>query len=369
MPRLHDSVGMKLLSLLVLLSAACGTVDAPAAPDAPILDVDAPISTPDCATDVTRCLYQPTRYVTGLEVGSEVLQDPTRPGGPRRIPLAYRYAVDAPRPMPVVILSHGGAGGSLDPYKALDGWAIAAAEAGYFAIAVAHEPRDKASRLALCAALRVPMGECDTFKYLNYDRPHDLSRVIDRAHAVANEPGWIGVFDPTKLAVAGHSAGAGGTLMLAGAPRDVFGTAIDGTDPRPTAFLAFSPQAPGSEGFTPQAYGHIGRPALVATGRGDENPPDTADGRASVFDFVQPGNKARIFIEDPAALHTVFAHETDACARLASLERCQEMVSWVTSAALAFLDTHLRGAPEAASWIGSTNLATASAGVAAWSTR
>ncbi|MEJ7599467.1 MAG: hypothetical protein WKG01_16285 [Kofleriaceae bacterium] len=359
---------MKLLAVLALIPAACGTVDAPAGLDAPLAAADVAISTLDCADDVTRCLYQPTRY-GGIEVGSEVLMDMTRAGGPRRIPIAYRYAVDAPRPMPVVVLSHGGAGGSLDPFKALDGWAIAAAEAGYFAIAIAHEPRDTTARLALCEALHVPAAECDTFKYLNYDRPLDLSRVIDRTYAVANEPVWIGVFDPTKLAVMGHSAGAGGVLMLAGAPRDVAGAAIDGTDPRPTAFLAFSPQAPGSEGFTAAAYGHIGRPTLIATGRGDENPPDTADGRASVFDFVQPGNKARIFIEDPASLHTVFAHETTSCTRVAPLERCEQMVAWVTSAALAFLDTHLRGAADAAAWIGSTNLGTASAGAAAWSTR
>lgn len=361
---------MKLASLFVLF-AGCGTVDAPIAPDAePLPDVDAaPTVTPECAADPAQCLYQPVRYTSGLQVGGELVGDANRIGGPRRIPVYYRYAVDAPRPMPVVVLSHGGAGGTLDATSALAEWATAAAEAGYFAVAVAHEPRDQTSRQALCAELEVPAGECDTFKYLNYDRPLDLSRVIDRVYVAANDPAWAGIYDPTKLAVLGHSAGAGGTLMLAGAPRDVFGTPLVGVDARPVAFVALSPQAPGSEGFTEAAYGQVARPTLIATGRGDENPPDTADGRATVFDVMQPGNKARVFIEDAAALHMVFAHVTDSCVTLATLERCEQLVSWVESATLAFLDTHLRGSPAAAAWLASTNLATASAGAAEWSTR
>jgi len=358
---------MKLLSLLAL-TAACGSVEMAATPDADPLPDAAPTVTPECATDPALCLYQPTRYTT-IEVGTELVGDPNRIGGPRRIPIAYRYATDAPRPMPVIVLSHGGAGGSTDATSALDEWATAAAEAGYFAVTIAHEPRDQASRQLLCNELDVPAGECDTFKYLNYDRPLDLARVIDRVYVSTNESMWIGMFDPTKLAVLGHSAGAGGALMVAGAPRDVFGTPLVGSDARPVAFVALSPQAPGSEGFTEAGYGQISRPTLIATGRGDENPPDTADGRATVFDLMQPGNKARLFIEDPASLQMVFAHQTDTCTTLASLERCQQLVSWVESATFAFLDTHLRGTPAASAWLDSTNLGTASDGVAEWSRR
>jgi dienelactone hydrolase len=367
-PGLQLSTAMKLLILLASI-AGCGTVAAPALPDGdPLLPDASPTVTPECAADPAQCLYQPTRYTT-IQIGGEFVGDANRIGGPRRIPIAYRYAVDAPRPMPVVVLSHGGAGGSTDAASALEEWATAAAAAGYFAVAVAHEPRDQASRQLLCDELAVPVGECDTFKYLNYDRPLDLARVIDRVYVVANDPAWTGMFDPAKLAVLGHSAGAGGTLMLAGAPRDVFGTPLVGVDPRPIAFVALSPQAPGSEGFTEAGYGQITRPTLIATGRGDENPPDTADGRATVFDVMQPGNKARLFIEDPAALHMVFSHQTASCITLASLERCEQLVSWVESATLAFLDTHLRGAPAASAWLDSTNLGTASEGAAEWSRR
>jgi LytTr DNA-binding domain len=47
----------------------------------------------------------------------------------------------------------------------------------------------------------------------------------------------------------GHSAGAGGALSVAGALRNFTGTPGSLAEPRPAAFLSFSPQQPGTEGF------------------------------------------------------------------------------------------------------------------------
>jgi hypothetical protein len=121
--------------------------------------------------------------------------------------------------------------------------------------------------------------------------------------------------------------------------------------------------------MTAAGYGQIVRPTLIGTGRGDDNPPDTADGRASVFGLMQPGHKARIFVEDPAAIHTVFALETETCSAQAPLAHCKEMVGWVRSAGLAFLDAEVRALPAAVAWVASQSLAIASEGVASWSTR
>lgn len=360
-------------ALVALSLTVIGCGDAKLADDEPELALDAqapdagPSVTPECAADSTHCLYQPARLPIQMIVSS--ISDPARIGGPRNIPLAIRYAPTAPRPMPVVVWSHGGASGHLDPTTSLDEWAIAAAKAGYLSVAIAHEPRDNASRLALCTSLGFDTAGCATFKFLNYDRPLDIALVIDEVAAMSTRPAWADRIDLSKLAVGGHSAGAGATLMIDGAPRDINGTATIMSDPRPIAFLAFSPQAPGSEGFTEDSYTHVTRPTLIGTGRGDDNPPDTADGRASVFDLIQPGNKARIFVEDVAAIHTLFELKTDSCASHATLAHCNEMRDWVQSAGLAFLDAHLRGSPDALAWMASTNLAAASAGVAEWSTR
>jgi len=313
------------------------------------------------------CLYLPPRLP--IELVELAVTDLARVGGPREIPIAIRFAPTAPRPMPVVVWSHGGAGGQLDPTRALDQWAIAAAEAGYLSVAIAHVPRDQASREALCASLGFDAAGCATFKFLGYDRPIDIALTIDKLAELATQPQFAGRFDLAKLAVGGHSAGAGGTLMVDGASRDINGVATLISDPRPIAFLAFSPQAAGSDGMTEAGYAQITRPTLIGTGRGDENPPDTADGRAAVYDLMQPGNKARIFVEDAAAIHTVFALELDNCTNGATLARCEQMRDWVKSAGLAFLDAHLRSAPAAIAFLASTDLAVASGGVAEWSTR
>jgi hypothetical protein len=370
---------MKHCVLLALV--ACGSVDV-VPPDASVdatADVDAavevdageidagPQPTAACAIDPAQCLYTPTTYP--YEMIELTAKDPDRVGGERAINVAIRYSRSAPQPMPIVVWSHGGAQGQMNAATALEEWAIAAAEAGYVSVAIAHSPRSNDQRIALCEHLGLDQAGCATFKVLGYDRPLDISIVIDRLTASSTVPQLAGVMDIQKIAVGGHSAGAGGTLMVAGAPREVNGAPLLLKDPRPIAFLALSPQAPGSDGMTDTGYAQITRPTLIGTGRGDENPPDTADGRASVFDLVQPGNKARIFVEDPAAVHTVFALETAGCANAAPLAHCEEMISWVKSAGLAFLDAHLRTAPDAIAWMAATNLAVASGGAAEWSVR
>jgi hypothetical protein len=355
--------------LLVVVAAGCQAV----ATDSPDVELErarpgGQIATAACASDPADCLYAPATYP--LEPTIEVtLTDPDRIGGPRDVPIAIRYSLSAPRPMPVVIWSHGGATGKTNPTLALDKWAIAAAEAGYLSIAIAHEWRADASLFELCAFFEMDRLGCSLFKHLNYDRPLDISLVIDEVTAMSHRAPWRGRIDATRIAVGGHSAGAGGTLMIDGAPRDINHTTTLLADSRPMAFLAFSPQAPGSEGFTEDGYGAITRPTLIGTGRGDEDPPDTADGRASVFDLVQPGEKYRIFIEDAAAIHTIYELETGNCALATPLVRCEEFRDWLQATGLAFLDAFLRGDPDAQAWLASTDLEVASAGTAEWSTR
>jgi hypothetical protein len=357
--------------LLLVVAAGCGeivdpTVEPDAAQELAQPDGGPPLPMQGCPSEPARCLYAPTPLP--IELVEVSATDPGRVGGPRTLNVAIRFSRSASQPMPVVVWSHGGASGQTNAVGALDKWAIAAAEAGYLSVAIAHTPRDQAERDALCAQLGFDAAGCATFKFLSYDRPLDISLVIDRLVALSTQ---LAVrFDINKLAVGGHSAGAGGTLMIAGAAREINRRSFVISDPRPIAFLAFSPQAPGSDGMTAGGYGRVSRPTLIGTGRGDDDPPDDpADGRASVFDLIQPGDKARVFIEDSDAIHTIFALETDGCARNTTLERCEEMRDWVKSAGLAFLDAHVRGRFAALAWVASNRLEIASGGVAEWSTR
>lgn len=345
-------------SLILVVAAACGSVNDSGAPDAAV--ADAPV-------DAAPALYQPP--VLPVQMMEVTVTDPARVGGARTLNVALRFSRDAALPAPIAVWSHGGATGQTNAATALDKWAIAAAEAGYFSVAIAHTPRTPAQRTALCTELGIDAGGCDEFKFLSYDRPLDIAVVLDRLVELAATPQFAGKLDVTRIAVGGHSAGAGGALMVDGAPRVMGSKSVRLADARPLAFLALSPQAPGSDGMTAPGYAQIVRPTLIGTGRGDDNPPDTAEGRASVFDAMQPGHKARVFIEDPAAIHTVFALETEACSMRAPLAHCEEMVAWVRSAGIAFLDAEVRGLPEAIAWLASPNLTVASEGVALWSTR
>ena len=69
-------------------------------------------------------LLYPSMGLADVEYRELLLVDRDRLGQPDRpIPVAVRWSPSAPRPMPVVVLSHGGAFGHVNPRGALDEWA------------------------------------------------------------------------------------------------------------------------------------------------------------------------------------------------------------------------------------------------------
>lgn len=100
-------------------------------------------------------------------------------GAERTVEIALHRPEGAPSPAPVVVWSHGGADGIARASAIGNEWARVFTSAGYVFIAIAHIGRDDSSRSALCAAIGVAAADCATFKYLSWDRPHDLSRVLD----------------------------------------------------------------------------------------------------------------------------------------------------------------------------------------------
>jgi hypothetical protein len=359
---------------LLFLVAACGAVDPTVDSDTafdPILggELDpGPQPTAKCAVDPDgSCLYLPDTSGP-LESFVAVAYDVDRLGGPRVIPMLVRYSPTAPRPMPVVVWSPGGVP-TYAPTE-LEEWGAISAHGGYLSVVVAHQPRTDEERIALCAAYNLDGPACAAFKTLSYDRPLDVARAIDEIVVLAARPEWVDRIDTTRIAIGGHAAGASGALMVAGSTRDINGTPVLLPDLRPRAFIAMSPQAPGIDGMTAEGYALVERPTLIGTGRGDDDPEQTADARATVFDYFPPGDKARIFIEDENARHGLFALETDGCvATGAALDECLAMRDWVISAGLAFLDAYVRDSGEAFEFLSSSNLDVASDGVAEWSLR
>jgi hypothetical protein len=261
-----------------------------------------------------------------------------------------------------VIWSHGGAHGNDIALDSLPEWSTTTVNAGYFTVSVAHVSRSCDEQTALCNSLGVTPCVCDeSFKYLNWDRPHDIAVVLSYLETIAATDN----LDLDAIAVGGHSAGAGGVMMLAGATRVFVTDPVSLADRRPKAFLAFSPQGPGSEGFRDTSFGSVGRTLLVGTGDGDITDGDTPEVRRLAYDLSPGLNKYLVYIADAQTRHGTFGHTTTGCVDGgADLETCEQFLGWLDEAALHFLDAKLRKNHAARDWLASPSLSNLSGGVA-----
>lgn len=304
----------------------------------------------------------------------------------RELRVLVRVPVGAPEPWPVVIWSHGGAEGKDNPRHSMAEWSAVSAAAGYLTLSIAHPSRLDPSRDQLCTAIGIvdPVG-CDNFKHLNWDRPYDIRAVIDAVRQMNSSGELAGRIDVDRIAVGGHSAGSGGAQSVGGAKRMfVAATPVDMSDPRPVAFLAFSPQQPGSEAFfdtdfrrPEDSWATMTRPVLTATGDGDSTCKpgiepgscvgDTPYGRRLGFQRMPTGGKYQLYVHDADAFHTLFELNAGKCAELRLDQvKCDDIVRWLTATGLAFLDGHVRGLAGARQWLESDRIVRASLGVAEW---
>lgn len=335
---------------------------------------------PDAVADTTPSACGPNDrqaclYRTGRSYEVEIHEAPgldytDLTGAPRNVNIAIYRPVDAPTPMPVVLLSHGGASGKTDPMKSMENWAPVLAEAGYFTVAIAHEGRDEASYDALCEALDVnPLHECGV--KVSWDRPNDVARVLAFLDERSRTGQFAGLFDMDRIAHMGHSAGAGAALMSIGATRnytcalpfgfsdpdqdcqveDLVSLALDAID----VAVSMSPQGPGQEGFMDESYGAVTKPFLMGTGANDgaEGEPDN---RVALFPLLPAGDKFKLFVEDQGAKHTLFEGSLEACTPIAGQQKCAQMRAAIFATALAFLDAYLLDRAEAKAWLSSDDL-------------
>ena len=318
---------------------------------------------------VANLLY-PSRGLPDDEHLEVTLSDPTRVGQPdRAIPLAIAWSSLAPQPMPVVVLSHGGAFGHDDPQDTLQAWIPVLAQHGFLTVAIAHTARDDIERIVLTMNLGGTLPQCREFKHLGYDRPLDFGRVIAELEERSATPPWDTAIDLDAVAYMGHSAGAGSVMMVAGAGREYMpGLGLSFAEhPLPVAFVAMSLEGAGDDGFTADSWDGATRPVLMCTGANDGDHPHE---RRDPYEYMPAGDKYLLWVEDQGAKHMVFAGETDACVDVAGdPAHCDEMQEWLRSAVRAFLDAHLRQDQAAIDYLAGDSLVETSAGVVEWSTK
>jgi dienelactone hydrolase len=326
------------------------------------------------------CLYEPpVSYGVALTTSTVTYTDVA--GLQRDVAIAIRRPTSKPGALPVVIWVHGGGEGHSNPVTSMNEWSTVTAQAGYLSVAGAHEQRVGPSRDRLCQALGVSPADCPQFQPLHWDRPKDVSAIITELVRMNTQPGpWNGKIDVNRIAVGGHSAGSAASLTLAGARWLLAGSLWNLTDPRPIAFLGFSPQGPGHIGFFDTGFQQphtswdlIDRPVLIATGDGDakcdnssrDSCEETPMLRRIAFERLQPGDKYMTYIKDVETFHNLFALKTSEChEKNVSQAECSTFAAWLQSSALAFLDFYMEGLPPARMWLENPFLSRASRGVA-----
>ncbi|MFT4703871.1 MAG: acetyl esterase/lipase [Bradymonadia bacterium] len=376
--------------------------------------------------DPSSCAYEPAQIyqVGGRAERTVVYTDIT--GSERSVRIEIRRPVEAAEPSPLIVWSHGGGSGRSTAVDVAVAWGEIFNQAGFVSIAIAHDGRGVEESRELCLALNLggcelvscDMGEsctrgaapdeeigicvadptlgggyCRYLRPLHWDRPHDFSAVLDWVEDQASTGMLDGVVDVDRIAYAGHSAGSGATMMIAGAARFFRASAGDQVlvDTRPVAFMSCSPQGPDDSGFTTTSFtrerceelaapedraGCLSRPHLVLTSIGDGGDQEGGNRRLS-FDLAPEGDRYLAYITEPAAQHTTFNYETSGCERYAQDNalgsefpaRCNTYRLWLRSAALAFFDATLRDSAEARAYLESDNIRLLAGAALEWTAR
>ena len=352
------------------------------------------------AEDTMACTYTPAAEHGLGTIVERTFTYADAAGQTRDVNVELRRPAAPSTPLPIVLWSHGGSGGRSSAGNVGTEVGEVFVRAGYLFVAMAHPGRDRASYDALCtqqgwagcgetctmdsecttrSEAVCDDGGCRYLKVLGWDRPNDVRAVIDGLEGLAapGEP-LEGLIDLTRILYAGHSSGAGGTMMVAGATRELNGPTLL-LDPRPTAFMSFSPQGLGVDGFTSASYDGTGctalasdpsqcltRPHLLVSGVGDDTANEVAESRRQAFD-LGPATRQRYLLWnlDEAARHTTFNFKPDSCPSYAQTNgldptlypaRCKLYLAGQTSAALAFADAYLRDHVPALDYLASDNL-------------
>lgn len=299
-------------------------------------------------------------------------------GRPRTIEITIRIPTGRTGPLPVVVWAHGGGDGR-NGIGASDGalsdWSTFSATSGYLTVSPAFHARNEADQAALCNYLEASESECEYINSPSWDRPYDIKAILDFLRDQNQSGPFEGRIDMNRIAIGGHSAGSSGTLSVAGAARLIHGTkygAAHFADPRPKAFVALSPSAPGFSYMFDKSFNdpetswdNIQRPVLILTGAGDAHE-QTPRGRRIPFGYLPAGDKYRLFVNDIAFSHGSFGDNLHDCEGNAPERRCEVFQDVLHSAVRAFLDAYLDQRQQAITYLQNGYLGELGDGVLEW---
>ncbi len=247
-------------------------------------------------------------------------------------------------PYPVVVFSHG-LGGSREAAVYLgDYWS----QHGYLCVFVQHPGSDtgvwKPSIAVGREALLQKMKEAASARNL-IDRAQDIKFVLDELERRNQSDTLLKAkMDLTKIALAGHSFGAGTTLAIAG--QSFNAAAFSARDERIKSALYLCPPIMGAPGSKTK-YSGIKIPGMLLTGTEDRSPiNDTKpEDRRIPFDGIASPHQYLINFE--GADHGTFGGRSFRAPK-DSDEKFHKMIDIVTTK---FLDATLKNDASAWSWL------------------
>lgn len=189
----------------------------------------------------------------------------------RKIPIKFYFPKSQTGPFPVVIFSHG-LGGSREAASYLgEYWA----SKGYLGVFIQHEGSDTSvwkSSVGNRAAAMAKMKAAANGKNL-VDRAEDVKFILDELERQCNTDLLKGKLDLSKVAVSGHSFGAGTSLAVAGQNFGLMKKDPKFLDKRIKAAIYLCPPVGVLGKRNPQrGYGTIQIPGMLLTGTEDNSP-------------------------------------------------------------------------------------------------
>ena len=263
----------------------------------------------------------------------------------RDVPILIRYPINAGNAkLPVIVWSHGG-GPNIDGKYISSEWGNALAAIGYVVVHMSHSPPTDAEGAALIAEFAIPTTDLAEARetMINVIRPRDTIAVINALPTIeAVFAQAQGRLDFSRVGIAGHSRGAYSVrttacarIALVNDPDYSFRSLNSHNTPLailPKAFMAASPQGPGTYGFKDNSWRECALPDLTLSGVGDDTDGSPSEDRVKPFQLMPPGDKYLMFINDPATIHNTFNLNDDV----------KTFDPWLIAAGRAFFDAHLR---------------------------
>jgi predicted dienelactone hydrolase len=283
---------------------------------------------------------------------SIVYQDWTDSGRNRIVPVKIYLPKSGRAPYPVVIFSHG-LGGSREAAVYLgEYWS----EHGYFCVFVQHAGSDESvwrssaskGREGILQSMKVAANGQNLL-----DRIQDIKFVLDQLeqlNSTSTDPLLRNKLDLSRIALSGHSFGAGTTLACVG---QSFGNGHNAKDPRIKAAIYLCPPVMGSGKASPAtAYGDIQVPGLLLTGTEDNSPiRDTkAEDRRIPYDGMRAHDQ--YLVNFAGADHATFGGRSFRQPK-AGDDQYHAMIDEMTTK---FLDAELKGDASAKQWLNSAQV-------------